>query len=295
MHQKLFLVYFCLPCLLFTACEKKLEQSNCSFAFSIRIDEQTKPETILHDIYAWKKLNVKDLFLELMIKNQNNKPVLDSQFTNTFQQISSIASTHNLNIHVIFSTWNPDELTVAPSLRKAWNIEYQRLIENFLLNAAQLRLCVYGNQFTNIESCDTLYPAWLTNMKKRFPNQKLLYTSNLFTTAACKLHEFSDYVGIYYEPEPLDNHKKQALKLHPMISKHFHNKKIILTHANIYGTNSVLATKNRMRFWSENNLLLLNFNTIYDQSVLTFQGEYFEIKDKAPFEGFIKEYSAQNY
>lgn len=293
MHQKLFLACFCLLISLFVACERKLEQPNCTFAFSIRLDEQTKPEVVLQDIQAWKKFEVKDLFLELTIKNNDHKPVLTTQQINAFQRIASLVLAHELNLHIIFSAWNPDDLTVAPSYRYAWNTEYQRIIENFLKDAPPLGFCVFGNQFKNIEFCDTLYTSWLTNMKKRFPNMRFLYASNLFTTTECKLHALSDYVGIYYEPEPLDNHKKQALKLHPLISKRFPNKKIILTHANIYGMNSLLATKNRMRFWSENNLFMLNFNTIYDQSVLSFQGEYFQIKDKEQLGAFIMEYSQQ--
>jgi hypothetical protein len=273
------------------ACNNKLEQENVTLSFSFRLDSDFNYQLFLKDIANLKKIHVNSVGIELVVNNHKQLPVID---TTHLHSILRVLFRNHLQVHLILTKWNDEAIHVKDSLQlHRWNLFYQNLLNNLLkdLSTFPINFIVLGVNFENIEKKYKLYETWSKQIKPKY-KIPIFYSSHLDCTLTCPLHEYFDYVGVYYEPSPHDNHKKLARKLHPLISEKYKNKRIIITHANIQGNDAKLQLQNLLRFWTKKNLTQVNINSIYNQTVLSRDTGHFSLKSNNEFMNYLQEYIA---
>lgn len=247
---------------------------------------------MLNDIKNLKALGVQHIGIELIINNDSSySPMIEN--SSVFLDVLNKLQKHGFKIHILLSKWNNQAIEVPDSLLLKWNFQYQSLIKkywNLVLSYANVQTFVYAVDFENIEKKAELYQNFICDLQQQSKQITLVYASNLNNTLNCKLHPYSQKVGIFYEHDPKDQHKKLARKIHSMLSNQFRDKKILITHANIQGQDALLQLKNLLRFWSNHNLSLVNINSIYNQTVISRENNYFSLKNQPDFLNYVKDY-----
>lgn len=272
------------------ACNPALEKNNIPISFSFRLDNDFDYDLFIRDVYYLKQLGVHHFSVELILKNDsNNTPYLEN-----IQSLNAVLyklDSLNFYVHLIISKWNARSILVSDTLLEKWNLLYQQLLDTFILQLQPFKIVslVYGVDFENIEKRKELYSDWLFKIQSKV-SYPIFYSSSLFHTIDCQLHEYSDFIGIFYEQAFDDRYKKLARELHPKISQKFKNKKIIITHANIQGKDAKLQFQNLLRFWVEDNIQLININSIYNQSVMSRNSVYFSLKEAQSFKEYLSDY-----
>ncbi len=273
------------------ACNPKLEQSNVPIAFSFRLDNDFDTLLFQEDIQNITRLGIKNIGVEYIIKNDSsNLPFIQNALS--IKYVLDYLQNQNLKVHIILTKWNQEDIKVPDSLLTDWNVHYQKLIQKTLWSVKPYKIIqsfVYAVDFDNIEHQTSIYQSFIPDIQKNY-DFPIFYSSLLNKTQDCILHQFSNTVGIFYEHEPSDKHKKLARRLHPVLSKLYKSKKIFITHANLQGDNAKLQFQNLLRFWELKNLFLININSIYGQSVVSRDSIYFSLKRNEDFLNYIQEY-----
>lgn len=256
------------------------------------MDNDFQKKLFLEDIFNLQKLGIQYLGIELILKNDKNFV----PFFENFKYLDTILyelKKYNFKIHIIISTQNHEDIIVDDSKLVKWNLDYQQLLTDlaFRLHSKNfIHSLTYGVDFQNIELKHFMYQSFLSDLQKK-SNFIILYSSNLYRTMDCVMHQYSDAIGIFYDHEPANRYKKQARSMHPKLSKQFKNKKIFITHANIEGNAAKLKLQNLLRFWEFSNLSFLNMNSIYNQTVISRDSEFFGLKNDKDFLNYIQIYS----
>ncbi len=273
------------------SCNPKLEQPNVSISFSFRLDNDYDSLLFYQDFENIQRLGINNIGIELIVRNDTlNFPYLEN--IQCLNKILSYLENRQFKTHIILSKWNQESIKVADTFLLNWNLNYQKLLQNLLINLKtfkSLSSFAYAVDFENIENMPDIYQNFVITLQSSyyFP---IFYSSLLHKTKDCILHNYSNTVGIFYEHHPSDKYKKLARKLHPIISNSFKSKKIFITHSNIQGADAKLQFQNLLRFWESNNLSFINLNSIYNQSVVSRDSNYFSLKKNAEFLTYIQEY-----
>jgi len=278
-----------------SSCNRNLEQKNVLLSFSFRLDNDFVYDQFILDLINLKKLKVQNVGIELIIKNnEKNEPLID--FSPNFDKVLNELKLQGFQSHIILSKWNDEAILIDDTtFLKTWNLKYQKLVSKFLNDFAKfnIKFFIFAVDFLNIEKMPELYKDWVKEIQKNY-KIPVVYSTHLHKVLDCPLNEYLDYIGIFYEHEPRDRFKKLARNLHPKISEKFHNKKILITHANVEGKDALLKTQNLLRFWKKNNLFLLNFNSIYNQTVISRDSNYFSLKSNLEFLNYLQKYQKKN-